>query len=240
MTLQRLQKILADRGIASRRGAEALIAKGLVKVNGVVVTEMGAKADSETDNVEVDQAGLKQTTAAFKVLMLNKPVGVVSTRSEAEGASVMDLIRDHPQAASMNPVGRLDKDSSGLLLLTNDGVLGYAVVDPATHLEKEYEVNLVMPSLPGQLKRMAEGVSLDGRRTRPAFIRPINNNRFLMTITEGRNRQIRRMAEKVGLEVGKLRRLRIGPIDLGDLGEGRWRELDAFELSQLKNSVKKP
>jgi 23S rRNA pseudouridine2605 synthase len=233
---ERLQKVLAARGFASRRGAEKLITDGLVKVNGELVTQLGSKVE-ETDIIEVDEGGLKKRSAALLWLALHKPVNVVTTRSGSEGKSVMDLISKHPQAKLMNPVGRLDKDSSGLLLLTNDGVLGYAVVNPQTHLEKEYEVSLVTPSLPGQLKRMADGVPLDGSRTRPAVIEMVNNTRFVMTITEGRNRQIRRMAEKVGLEVGKLKRLRIGPIELGSLAEGAWRELSQKEVSTLRSSV---
>jgi pseudouridine synthase len=233
---ERLQKVLASRGFASRRGAEQLITDGLVKVNGIVVTTLGTKVE-ETDRIEVDEGGLKKRSAALAWLALHKPVNVVTTRSSSEGKSVMDLIAGHAQAKSMNPVGRLDKDSSGLLLLTNDGVLGYAIVNPQTHLEKEYEVSLVTPALPGQLQRMADGVPLDGTRTRPALIETINNTRFHMTITEGRNRQIRRMAEKVGLEVAKLKRLRIGPIELGNLAEGSWRELSLKEVSTLRSSV---
>jgi pseudouridine synthase len=235
--MERLQKVLAGRGLASRRGAEKLIADGLVKVNGVKVTDMGVKVDPDADKIEVDEGGLSQVTASRKVLMLHKPVGVVTTRGDGEGESVMNLVRGYALAAEMNPVGRLDKDSSGLLLLTNDGVLGYAIVNPETHLEKEYEVNLSAPALPGQLKRMSEGVTLDGYRTRGAVIKPVNNTRFHMIITEGRNRQIRRMAEKVGLEVDKLRRLRIGPIQLGDLGPGQWRELSPKEVSDLRLMV---
>ncbi len=233
----RLQKVLAERGLASRRGAEALIAQGLVKVNGRVVTEMGLKVDPDKDLIEVDQAGLEAKAQDLAVLMLNKPEGIVTTRAEGEGRSVMDLVSAHPLAAQMNPVGRLDKDSCGLLLLTNDGRLQYAIVAPESHLDKEYEVSLSAPAMPGQLARMAEGVRLDGRPTLPARIKPINNTRFLMTLTEGRNRQIRRMAEKVGLEVARLRRLRVGPVELGGLAEGKWRALSPAELKSLRSAA---
>lgn len=234
MPLLRLQKVLAERGLASRRGAEALIAQGLVKVNGKVVTEMGVKVDPDTDLIEVDGSGLKAKTQSLCVIMLNKPEGVVTTKAEGEGPNVIQMISDHPRAAEMNPVGRLDKDSCGLQLLTNDGKLQYAIVSPETHLEKEYEVRLSTPSMPGQLERMREGVKLDGRPTREARITPVNNTRFHMVLTEGRNRQIRRMAEKVGLEVSQLRRLRVGPIRLGSLAERKWRELNAVELADLR------
>jgi pseudouridine synthase len=238
VSLQRLQKILSQRGYSSRRVAEGLISRGKVSVNGRIVRELGAKADPELDSVEVDPAALKALAEKKAVLMLNKPLGYVSTRSKAEGAHVMELIQGYPEAPGFNPIGRLDKDSSGLLLLTNDGTLQYAIVNPESHLEKEYEVRCGTAIAASQLKRMAEGVNLDGKRTRPAKIFSKDSKTFRIILTEGKNRQIRRMAAKVGLEVEQLRRLRIGPIRLENLNEGSWRELSSSEVELLRKAVK--
>lgn len=236
----RLQKVLAERGLASRRGAEKLIADGLVRVNGSVVTEMGVKVDPGRDLIEVDEAALGERKALHAVLILHKPLGYVCTRGTGEGKNVMELIRAHPQAQSMNPVGRLDKDSTGLILLTNDGPLQYAIVNPDTHLEKEYEVRFSTPLAKSQADRMEAGVTLDGKKTRPCKVKRLTETLARMTLTEGRNRQIRRMASKVGLEVAALKRLRVGPLNLGSLKEGAWRELDSEELSKLKDFLRIP
>ncbi len=233
----RLQKILAGRGLASRRGAEDLIARGLVRVNGRVVTEMGLKVDPDRDLVEVDQAGLKDLSSRLCVVMLNKPVGFSTTRDRTEGRIVMDLLADHPLAAELNPVGRLDRDSCGLLLFTNDGRLGYSLMDPQRHREKEYVVRVSTRPTSGQLEKLGRGVLLDGRPTRPAKVAPEGEAGFRITLTEGRNRQIRRMAEKVGLEVTSLKRVRIGPLRLGGLGEGKWRELTEEEEERLRQET---
>jgi pseudouridine synthase len=237
VTLQRLQKILADQGYASRRGAEKLIADGLVKVNGVVVREMGVKADPLIDKIDVDSRSLKELGKGLVVLMLNKPVGFVTTKSEGEGMTVIDLVRRHPKSAELNPVGRLDKDSAGLLLLTNDGLLQYAIVNPQSHLEKEYLVTVTVPALPSQLKRMQEGMTLEGHKLRGCVVEKVDAMNFRIILTEGRNRQIRKMSEKVGLKVSRLQRLRVGPQLLGDLKEGAWRELSAAETSKLRQSL---
>jgi 23S rRNA pseudouridine2605 synthase len=237
VTQQRLQKILAGRGFASRRGAEKLIAEGLVKVNGVVVREMGVKADPETDRIDVDTRSLATLDKAQVVVMLNKPVGFVTTKSEGEGMTVIDLVRRHPKSAELNPVGRLDKDSAGLLLLTNDGLLQYAIVNPQSHLEKEYLVTVTVPALPSQLKRMQEGMTLEGHKLRSCVVEKVDAMNFRIILTEGRNRQIRKMADKVGLKVSRLQRLRVGPQVLGDLKEGAWRELSHSELAKLRESV---
>jgi pseudouridine synthase len=239
VTLQRLQKILADRGFASRRGAEKLIVDGLVKVNGVVVREMGSKADPATDAIDVDTRTLQKLEKSLVVLMLNKPVGFTTTKSEGEGMTVIDLVRRHPKSAELNPVGRLDKDSAGLLLLTNDGLLQYAIVDPQSHLEKEYLVTVTVPALPSQLKRMQEGMTLEGHKLRSCVVEKVDAMSFRIILTEGRNRQIRKMADKVGLKVSRLQRLRVGPQVLGDLKEGAWRELSSVEMARLRESVEK-
>jgi len=234
---ERLQKVLAQRGLASRRGAEKMIADGLVKVNGVVVREMGTKVDPDADRIEVDSKGVAKLEKAKVVLMLNKPVGFVTTKSEGEGMTVIDLVRKHPAFKELNPVGRLDKDSAGLLLLTNDGLLQYAIVNPQTHLEKEYLVTVSVPALPSQLKRIESGMTVEGHKLRSCVVEKVDAMSFVIILTEGRNRQIRKMADKVGLKVTRLQRLRIGPQLLGDLKEGQWRELAPSELKALKNSV---
>lgn len=233
----RLQKVLAERGLASRRGAEKLISDGLVKVNGEVVREMGTKVDPEIDRIEVDQKSVERLDKSKIVLMLNKPVGFVTTKSEGEGMTVIDLVRKHPRFAAMNPVGRLDKDSAGLLLLTDDGLLQYAIVNPDTHLEKEYQVTCSVPALPSQLKRMQEGMMVEGHKLRSCVIEKIDAMNFIIILTEGRNRQIRKMVEKVGLKVTRLQRLRVGPQKLGDLKEGQWRQLNDSEVRALKQAV---
>jgi len=134
----RLQKVLADRGIASRRKAEELILAGKVRVNGQVVNILGTKVDPQADRIEVEHSAVLELKASRVVLALNKPVGYATTRDEGEGRIVMELIADHPRAAALNPVGRLDRDSRGLLLFTNDGVLHYALMDPERHLDKQY------------------------------------------------------------------------------------------------------
>jgi 23S rRNA pseudouridine2605 synthase len=237
VTLVRLQKVLAERGLASRRGAEKLIADGLVRVNGETVREMGSKVDPESDRIEVDQKTVERLGQSKVVLMLNKPVGFVTSKSLNEGMTVIDLVRKHPRFADLNPVGRLDKDSAGLLLLTDDGLLQYAIVNPETHLEKEYVVTCSVPALPSQLKRMQEGMTLEGHKLRSCVVDKIDAMNFRIILTEGRNRQIRKMAEKVGLKVTRLQRLRVGPQVLGDLKEGQWRQLSAAEVKALKAAV---
>jgi 23S rRNA pseudouridine2605 synthase len=237
VSLVRLQKVLAERGLASRRGAEKLILDGLVKVNGTVVREMGVKVDPDLDRIEVDRKGVAKAEQAKVVVMLNKPVGFTTTKSEGEGMTVIDLVRRHPQFKELNPVGRLDKDSAGLLLLTNDGLLQYAIVNPETHLEKEYLATVSVPALPSQLRRMEEGMIVEGHKLRSCVVEKVDAMSFKLILTEGRNRQIRKMAEKVGLKVVRLQRLRIGPQLLGDLKEGQWRELKQPEVTALKNAV---
>ncbi|MEI7640576.1 MAG: pseudouridine synthase [bacterium] len=234
----RLQKYLAEKGYASRRGAEKLIADGFVKVNGILITEMGIKVTPGQDTVEVNAKAISKINASKTVIMLNKPLGFVTTKSPDEGRNVMELIAKHPLASQMNPVGRLDKDSSGILLFTNDGLLQYAIVNPETHLEKEYEVTTEEDHTPSQLEKMTEGVMLDDSKTRPAPVKVTGPNKFNICLTEGRNRQVRRMCKKVGLTLIELRRVRINTLVLGDLRGGCWRELSLEEINALREAVK--
>jgi len=237
MALERLNKVLAHLGHASRREADKLIAEGRVRVNGAVVSELGARVDPATDRVEVDPAALQAREQALAWVMLNKPVGVVCTKAEGEGPNVMGLLPKDPALQALRPIGRLDKESRGLLLLSNDGVLGYAVLDPETHLEKEYEVQVAERLGESHLDKFRAGMLIDGVRTRPAPCTMVGENRFRVVLSEGRNRQIRRMTEKMGVTVSDLFRVRIGSIRLGPLGEGQWRRLRADEVDSLRRAV---
>ena len=237
MPLERLNKVLAHLGHASRREADKLIADGRVRVNGKTVSELGTRVDPAIDKVEVDPLALKAREEALTWIMLNKPSGVVCTKAEGEGATVMGLLPEDGSLQDLRPIGRLDKESRGLLLMSNDGVLGYAILDPETHLEKEYEVQVAERLGESHLDKFRQGMLIDGSRTRPAPCVMVGDNRFRVTLSEGRNRQIRRMTEKMGVTVTDLFRVRIGPVKLGDLPEGRWSRLTDVELEGLRTAV---
>ncbi|MEI8229862.1 MAG: pseudouridine synthase [Candidatus Peregrinibacteria bacterium] len=252
--LERLQKILSARGIASRRKAEEYILAGLVKVNGVVAI-LGQKADPESDLVEVDGEVMKARQEMLYYVM-HKPVGVVTTNiegwkgiegmeglkgklepvPEAPALSVRDILPKNLQG-KIYPVGRLDKDSEGLLLFTNDGVLAYRLTHPKFDHEKEYEVTVADAITEGQLKKIREGVRLFDEMTKPAVVRRIGPRVFSIAITEGRNRQIRRMVQKVGGEVTKLVRTRIMTLQDSELAAGKIRPLLPVEKAALLSSV---
>jgi pseudouridine synthase len=238
MPLERLNKVLAHLGHASRRDAEKLITAGRVKVNGVTVTELATRVDPALDKVEVEAQALAQREAGLLWVMLNKPSGVVCTKADGEGPNVMGHLPDEPLWQGLRPVGRLDKESRGLLFLSNDGVLSYAILDPDTHLEKEYEVQVAERLGESHLDKFRAGMIVDGKRTRPAPCHMVGENRFRVSLSEGRNRQIRRMTDKMGVTVKDLFRVRIGPVLLGDLPEGRWRRLTPEEVDGLRQAVK--
>ncbi|MDP2646715.1 MAG: pseudouridine synthase [Desulfobacterales bacterium] len=229
MTLMRLQKYLSEAGFCSRRKAEIHIQQGRVKVNTAVVTLAGTKIDPATDRVEVDGVPVEPKPAPV-YLALNKPEGYVTSCSQPDDKIVLDLI-DLPMR--IYPVGRLDKDSCGLLLLTNDGSLHHHLSHPSFDHEKEYEVTVQSPVSDGALKKMETGLAMMGTRTRPAEIKRISSRRFYITLKEGRNRQIRRMVRKVGNHVTELKRIRISNIRLGKLPQGAWRYLTEKEKQQL-------
>ena len=237
----RIQKVISDSGYCSRRKAEALIDQGKVKVNGRPV-KLGDKC-SYRDIISVDGERLYIAPKKNKLyIMLNKPRGYVTTVSdELERRTVMDLIADIDER--VYPVGRLDRNSEGLLLLTNDGEFANSIMHPSRHITKTYRVTVRPDIDEEQLEKLSTGVDLDGKMTLPAtvVVKEKQEGRvvLLITIKEGRNRQIRRMCEAVGLEVARLRRVSIGPLRLGMLKPGTWRELTADELRALRTAIGK-
>ena len=229
MTIMRLQKFLSRVGFCSRRKGEEYIRDGLVTVNGKVVTELGTKVDPEKDRIEVD-GKLIEAKQDLVYIALNKPRGYVSSCEQADDKIVLDLI-DIPER--IYPVGRLDKDSTGLLILTNDGGLHHRLSHPSFDHEKEYEVAVKKPILDGALRKMEKGMPMMGTKTRPAEIKRISPTRFRIVLKEGKNRQIRRMVRKVGAQVAGLKRIRIANIKLGRLAQGSWRYLAEKEKKEL-------
>jgi 23S rRNA pseudouridine2605 synthase len=245
---QRLQKIMAAAGIASRRKAEELITSGRVQVNGQTVTELGSKADPERDHVRVDGKLLKKPQL-FRYFMLNKPKGVVTTVSDPEGrTTVMKFFTR--VGARLFPVGRLDYQSEGLLLMTNDGELANLLTSAASQVEKTYLVKVSGKPTEGELEQLRHGVMIDrGRRgeregrvmTQPvkiSLVRDTDNPWFEVVLIEGKNREIRKMFEEVGHFVEKVRRVGFGPLVL-DVEPGETRELSDEEVNQLKRAARR-
>ena len=228
----RLAKFLAHGGVASRRRAEEIIAKGLVTVAGEVVTDP-ARDVGAGDDVRIN--GAPVATEAREVWAVNKPVGVVSTaREPGSRMPVVDLIETE---ARLYPVGRLDADSSGLLLLTNDGELANRLTHPRYEVPKTYVARLAKPIGDPELERLRSGVELEDGSTAPAEVKRLGVREIEIVLREGRNRQVRRMLEAVGNEVVELRRVRFGPLALGDLGEGRSRRLSKDEIAKLHGAA---
>ncbi len=231
----RLQKFLALCGVASRRASEKMIADGRVTVDGETVTAMGLNVE-ETQRVCVDGQPV-QPESEKHYLMYHKPMGEVTTSSDPEGrATVLDKFRDFP--VRLYPVGRLDFDSEGLLLLTNDGELTERLLHPSREVEKVYLARVSNQVTPEEALRLERGVSVDGRLTSHARAKILNvspmYSDLMITIHEGRNRQVRKMVEAVGHDVVLLRRIRFGPLKLGDLPRGMWRELTPEEVASLQ------
>lgn len=243
MAEQRIQKVLADQGICSRREAERLIAAGKVKVNGNPVG-LGDKMDPDYDKVSIDGKNVRIVRKRqYTYIMLHKPRGYLTTRSDDRGRkTVMDLVADVP--AMLRPVGRLDKDSEGLLLLTDDGAFINLLTHPSGGVGKLYRVTVNPRATEEQVVQMASGVVLDdGVRTQPCVIHVVTDEpgRTVLEITlhEGRNRQIRRMCSAVGLQVVRLKRSAEGPVKLGMLQPGEYRELKKSEVTALRNAAQK-
>jgi len=237
----RIQKMIADSGCCSRRKAEVLITQGRVKLNGHPV-KLGDKCGFK-DLITIDGERITLPRKKnFIYVMLNKPRGYVTTVSdELERKCVMDLLEDIDER--IYPIGRLDRNSEGLLLFTNDGEFANNIMHPSRHISKTYRVTVRPDISDDQLVALSDGVEIDGRKTLPAniVVKEKENGRvvLLITIKEGRNRQIRKMCEAVGLEVARLRRISIGPLKLGMLKPGAYRELTAEELRALRNAIGK-
>lgn len=224
----RLAKYLAHAGVASRRKSEKIIAAGRVKVDGQVVRDPAHGVENRND-VRVD--GHPVEAEGREVWMVNKPLDVISTASEpGKRAAVVDLV---DSTARLYPVGRLDADSTGLILLTNDGELANRLTHPRYEVEKTYRVTLKRKFTDKDLNRLSGGVRLDDGMTAPARVRRLGEREFEISIHEGRNRQVRRMAEAIGNEARSLHRISIGRLRLGRLGNGRVRLLDEREVDRL-------
>lgn len=232
----RLNKYLAEKGVASRREAEKLIEQGAVKVNGKVITVQGVKIDPACDIVEVSDQALAAKKEALRVYALYKPLGYVCSThaTRVEKNIVTDLLKTVP--VRVYPVGRLDKDTTGLLIMTNDGELAFELTHPKFEHSKKYLVETAEPLAEGALNKLRKGVSLFGEKTLPAEIENVSRTQFLITIREGKNRQIRRIVRKVGGRVKSLCRVQIGTLKLADLGlsVGKFRELSIEEVRKLR------
>jgi pseudouridine synthase len=262
---ERLQKILSHAGVASRRASERLMLDGRVTVNGLTVRELGAKADPAHDDVRVDGRRIKPPERR-RYILLNKPRGCVTTRFDpAQRPTVMDLLVGVSEY--VYPVGRLDHDSEGLLLLTNDGGLAARLMHPRHGVVRVYEARVLGTPTGHELQRLARGVIIDGRRTQPADVKVLNDRQrpasesvhagrvrarahdrtgtnpppastlLEITVREGRNRQVRKMCDAIGHPVERLKRVAIGPIRDERLKPGRWRDLSVLEVSRLKRSA---
>lgn len=229
MNMVRLQKFLSQAGVCSRRKGETHILAGEVTVNGVVVNTLGTKIDPDVDTVLFRGQPVAVPDHHIYV-MLNKPEGYVSSCKHRNDKIVTQLV-EIPQR--LFPVGRLDKDSTGLLLLTNDGRIHHRLSHPSFDHEKEYEVTVQWPIDDSGLSTMRKGMFLSGVITRPAMIQRLTDRRFRITLKEGRNRQIRRMVKKTGNRVTRLHRIRVADLALGTLNRGTWRFLTAIEVRQL-------
>ncbi|HEY9721049.1 MAG TPA: pseudouridine synthase [Oscillatoriaceae cyanobacterium] len=240
MPAERLQKILAQAGIASRRHSEALISAGRVSVNGTVVTTLGTQADPEKDTIAVDGRVIEPTPAR-SYFLLNKPRGYLSTCFDPQGRkTVLELV---PFTPGLHPVGRLDKDTSGLLILTNDGDLTEALTHPRHGIPKTYVAEVKDRPNAGAIERLRTGVKLEGGTTLPAKVEVLEKRKestlLAITIREGRNRQVRRMAEAVGHPVLRLERVAIGSLTAHQLPLGEYRVLTDAEVDTLRRQAKK-
>jgi 23S rRNA pseudouridine2605 synthase len=239
---ERVQKILSQRGIASRRQAEQMILDGRVRLNGAVI-RLGQVADPERDRIEVDGQPISRKRPPKQYLLLNKPAGVVSTRHDPEGRpTVLDFLPPELRDAGVHPVGRLDAASTGALLLTNDGEMTLRLTHPRHTIAKLYRVWVKGHPSTAMLTRWRQGVMLEGQKTLPAQVQIMQTkpDRTLLQVElrEGRNRQIRKVAELLGHPVIRLRRVAIGAVHLGQLPEGQYRSLSDDEIETLKAQIK--
>ncbi len=241
MPAVRIQKIIADAGLASRREAEDWIREGRVRVNGKMA-KLGERADLETDAVRVDGKRIRPRTGPRSYVLLNKPRGYVTTVDDPEGRHTVSDLLPPGLRRGVKPVGRLDVQTEGLLLLTDDGDVARLVTHPSTGCPKEYQVKVSGVPTDAQLAKLRRGIILDGRRTRTAEIVRVRttargeegNSWLRVVLKEGRSRQIRRMFERIGHPVSKLKRVAIGPIRDAELPSGAWRPLSRGEVERLR------
>ncbi len=238
--MERIQKIIANSGYASRRKAEELIKQGRVTVNGEIVRELGQKA-SYADTIMIDGEALKKEDKEY--ILLYKPRGIVTTSSDDKHRkTVIDLVETPKR---VYPVGRLDYDTSGVLLLTNDGELTNLLTHPSSNIEKVYLVKIDEAVNPHVLKKLETGVIIDGKKTAPAKVKvkkidkKKNKSLIYLTIHEGRNHQVKKMFEAIGYKVAKLKREKFAGLDLHSLKSGEWRRLSVHEVKVLYSLVKK-
>ena len=228
----RLQKFLANAGVASRRKAEELIAAGRVVVNGQVVTELGVKVDPDSDQVAVD--GRRIESAELTWIMLHKPRGYVCTRDDPQGRpTIYDLLPE--SLHSLFYVGRLDVDSEGLLLLTNAGDAAHRLLHPSFRVPRVYDVLVNGAVSEETVHRLQTGVELDDGPARAESVKILGDSRLRLMLREGRKREVRRMLQKIGHKVQRLKRISYGPVELGKLPEGKWRQLSNAEVAKLKS-----
>lgn len=236
----RLNKFLALAGIASRRGADRLIAQGRVSINGEIVENLGVQVDEDKDKVFVDGKRVKPKKRQI-YLMLNKPPGyLVTAQDPFQRPTIMELLP--PMKTRIFPVGRLDFDSEGLLLVTDDGNLAYRLMHPSYQVTKEYRIRVKPKPDPSALAALEKGIFLEGKKTAPAQFRILASTEkgtlLMAKLHEGRKRELRKMLEYKGLRVLTLKRVKLGDVHLGDLDKGKWRYLKREEIARLKKSVR--
>jgi 23S rRNA pseudouridine2605 synthase len=236
VAMERLQKILSQAGVASRRASEQLMLDGRVSVNGKTVLELGTKADASRDDIRVDGRRIKIPDRHL-YLLVNKPRGYVTTRSDPQKRpTVLDLLAGVTDY--VYPVGRLDFDSEGLLILTNDGDLAAKLTHPRHGVARVYEASVLGVPDEHDVRRLAKGVTIDGQRTGPAEVTAIGPSRLRITVREGRNRQVRKMCDAIGHPVTELRRIAIGPLRDNRLKLGAWRVLTTHEVERLRAAAR--
>ncbi len=234
----RLQKFLARAGVASRRGSEDLMTAGRVRVNGVVVTELGSKVDPLTDEVSVDDQ-LVELASKPVYLMLHKPAGVLTTMTDPHGRPCVASLIPRTQHPGLFPVGRLDMDTTGLLLFMTDGELAQKLLHPSRHVEKTYQALVAGTVRDEELEPLRAGIQLEDGPTKPARVALVDVGELSLvsiSISEGRKRQVKRMFDFIGHPVIQLHRSSFGPLGLGALAAGTWRYLEAEEIEQLKRA----
>ncbi len=239
---ERLQKLMARAGLCSRRQAEEWIVQGRVRVNGQIVTTLGTRVDPERDDVHVD--GRPLTRPAARWIMLNKPPRILTTRRDPEGRTTLyDILPE--ELRHLRYVGRLDRDTEGLLILTNEGEAAHRLLHPSSEVEREYLAAVRGTPDRDALRRLVEGVELDDGPARAEQVRLVSSNRtrgarVSLVLREGRKREVRRLLAAVGHPVRHLRRVRFGPLELGDLPRGAWRDLTRAEVKALLSSTEDP